>query len=175
MSYKTCLPTIIFKITNKKKELWKTVRLTSSDHSWLLWCLLSLQCRCFLWACKCFACESTMLKLQASVYCVFYAFFSCFEQLFLCFTQFGGSIHCLNLVKFHDTDPLRRCKAKKGTFSYALKEYITARQLERHCRAVSRIATHQIWSTLKDGVNIWCCLKPLSVSHITSYSTLIFL
>ena len=34
------------------------------------------------------------------------------------------------------TAPLRRCKAKKGTFSCAMKEYITARQLESHCRAV---------------------------------------
>ena len=67
---------------------------------------------------------------------VTHTFFSCFEQLFLCFTQFGSSTHCLNFVKFHDTAPLRRCRAKKGTFSYAMKEYITARQLESHCRAV---------------------------------------
>ena len=70
------------------------------------------------------------------VYCVTYPFFSCSEQLFLCFTQFGSSTHCLNFVKFHDTAPLRRCGAKKGTFSYAMKEYITARELESHCRAV---------------------------------------
>ena len=33
-------------------------------------------------------------------------FFSCFEQLFLCFTQFGSSTRCLNFVRFHDTAPL---------------------------------------------------------------------
>ena len=70
------------------------------------------------------------------VYCVTHPFFSCSEQLFLCFTQFGSSTHCLKFVKFHDTAPLRRCGAKKGTFSYAMKEYITARELESHCRAV---------------------------------------
>ena len=70
------------------------------------------------------------------VYCVTHPFFSCSEQLFLCFTQFGSSTHCLKFVKFHDTAPLRRCGAKKGTFSNAMKEYITARELESHCRAV---------------------------------------
>ena len=34
------------------------------------------------------------------------------------------------------TAPSRRCKAKKGTFSCDMKEYITARQLESHCKAV---------------------------------------
>ena len=32
-------------------------------------------------------------------------FFSFFEWLFLCFTQFGDSSHCLNLDKFRDTAP----------------------------------------------------------------------
>ena len=31
--------------------------------------------------------------------------FSFFEWLFLCFTQFGDSSHCLNLDKFRDTAP----------------------------------------------------------------------
>ena len=28
--------------------------------------------------------------------------FSRFERLFICFTQFGGSFHCLNFVKFRE-------------------------------------------------------------------------
>ena len=61
-----------------------------------------------------------MAPLISTVY--IYTFFSCFEQLFLCFTQFDDSTHCLNFVKFHDTASLRTCKAEKGTFSHAMKE-----------------------------------------------------
>ena len=34
-------------------------------------------------------------------------FFSCFERLFLCFTQFGGGSHSLDFDKFCDTAPLK--------------------------------------------------------------------
>ena len=35
------------------------------------------------------------------------SFCLCFERLFLCFTQFGGSqSHCLNCHEFHDTASL---------------------------------------------------------------------
>ena len=45
--------------------------------------------------------------------CVIYTFFSCFEQLFLCFTQFGGGQHYFNFDKFHDTVPLQKKIKKK--------------------------------------------------------------
>ena len=50
--------------------------------------------------------------LRCSCY-VTYTFFSCFEQLFLCFTQFGGGQHCFSFDKFHDTAPLQKKKKKK--------------------------------------------------------------
>ena len=50
--------------------------------------------------------------LRCSCY-VIYTFFSCFEQLFLCFTQFGGGQHCFSFDKFHDTAPLQKKKKKK--------------------------------------------------------------
>ena len=36
---------------------------------------------------------------------VIYTLFSCFERLFLCFTQFGGGFHSLDFDKFCDTAP----------------------------------------------------------------------
>ena len=50
--------------------------------------------------------------LRCSCY-VTYTFFSCFEQLFLCFTQFGGGQHCFNFDKFHDTAPLQKKKKER--------------------------------------------------------------
>ena len=81
--------------------------------------------------------SSVSLSMRGSfgVYCVTYPFFSCFEQLYLCFTQFGSSAHCLNFVKFQDSS-FKKVQSQKGTFSCAMKGYITARQLESHCRAV---------------------------------------
>ena len=38
---------------------------------------------------------------------IIYTLFSCFERLFLCFTQFGGDSQCLDFDKFCDTVPLR--------------------------------------------------------------------
>ena len=37
---------------------------------------------------------------------VIYTFLQCFERFFLCFTQFGGSSHCLSFDKFRGSDPL---------------------------------------------------------------------
>ena len=119
-SYKTCLKTIIFKIRNEKKELWKTVRLTSSQSPQIQYNVPHL---------------SLSIRGSFSVYCVTYPFFSCFEQLYLCFTQFGSSTHCLNFVKFHDSS-FKKVQSQKRNFFLAMKEYITARQLESHCRAV---------------------------------------
>ena len=50
----------------------------------------------------------TRLPLVASfcICCVIYTFFSGFELIFLCFTQFGGSCLCLNLYNFRGTAPL---------------------------------------------------------------------
>ena len=50
--------------------------------------------------------------LRCSCY-VTYTFFWCFEQLFLCFTQFGGGQHYFNFDKFHDTVPLQKKIKKK--------------------------------------------------------------
>ena len=61
--------------------------------------------------------SSVSLSMRGSfgVYCVTYPFFSCFEQLFLCFTQFGSSTHCLNFVKFHDSS-FKKVQSQKRNF-----------------------------------------------------------
>ena len=45
------------------------------------------------------------------------ASFSRFERLFLCFTQFGGSFHCLNFDKFRE-DYLDSFHKLLGNFPY---------------------------------------------------------
>ena len=44
------------------------------------------------------------------VFAVIYSFFQCFYWLFLCFTPFGDSFHCLNFDKFRDTAALKNSK-----------------------------------------------------------------
>ena len=43
---------------------------------------------------------SLSIRVSCCIHCVICTFFSCFYQLFLCFTQFGGGPHCLNFDKF---------------------------------------------------------------------------
>ena len=43
---------------------------------------------------------SLSIHVSCCIHCVICTFFSCFYQLFLCFTQFGGGPHCLNFDKF---------------------------------------------------------------------------
>ena len=43
---------------------------------------------------------SLSIRVSCFIHCVIYTFFSCFYQLFLCFTQFAGGPHCLNFDKF---------------------------------------------------------------------------
>ena len=145
MSYITCLPALYLKLQTKKGTL-QTVRLTGSQspqiqydvshlqsvsvfhkfvHLWLLWYLL----------------------------CIFMLSFHVLASYFYVSLSLVTVLTVWILLNFMiDTAPLRRSKAKKGTFSYAMKE-----------------------STVKDGVNSWWFLNSLSVSHITSYSTLIYL
>ena len=68
----------------QKCEVWKTIR----------------QCNPFR--------SSSRFSIRASfcICCAIYTIFSCFEQLFLCFCQFGGSWHFLNFDKFRDAVPL---------------------------------------------------------------------
>jgi len=49
------------------------------------------------------------LSIRASFYicCVIYTFFSCFEQIFLCFAQFGGGSRCLNFDSLRANFPGR--------------------------------------------------------------------
>ena len=47
--------------------------------------------------CNPFQSFSTLpIRFSFCICCIIYTFFSCFEQLFLCFTQFGGGSHDLN-------------------------------------------------------------------------------
>ena len=84
-----CLLSIISNITNNKNELWKTFRWTSFQKPQL---------------------QSSFKFVHACLllyFYVIYTLFSCFERLFLCFTQSGGGSHCLDFDKFCDTAPLK--------------------------------------------------------------------
>ena len=87
-----CLLSIISNITNNKNELWKTFRWTSFQKPQLQSVSISFK---FVYAC---------LLLY---FYVIYTLFSCFERLFLCFTQSGGGSHSLDFDKFCDTAPLK--------------------------------------------------------------------
>ena len=52
--------------------------------------------------------SSSRLSIRASfcICCAIYTIYSCFEQLLLCFSQFGGSWRFLNFDKFRDAVPL---------------------------------------------------------------------
>ena len=78
--------------TLQKKKCWKTVRLTSFQNR----------------NSNPFFKSSSSLSIRATfcICCVIYTFLYCFERLFLCFTQFGGSSHSLNFDKFRDTASL---------------------------------------------------------------------
>ena len=90
-----CLPNIISNVTSNKNELGKTVRLTSFQKAQLQSVLILLQ---------------VCLSAPPFVFAVIYSFFQCFYWLFLCFTQFGDSFHCLNFDKFRDTAALKNSK-----------------------------------------------------------------
>ena len=78
-----CLPSIISVLTNNKKELWKTVSLTSFRKPPNAICFnLLLQ-----------VCPSVLPSVFAVIYTSFVLYF---EWLFLCFSQFGGSSLRLN-------------------------------------------------------------------------------
>ena len=46
------------------------------------------------------------LCLLLYMLCCIHNFFSSFDLSFLCFTQFRGGSHCLDLDNFRDADPL---------------------------------------------------------------------
>ena len=87
-----CLLSIISNITNNKNELWKTVTWTSFQKPQLRSVSISFK---FVHAC---------LLLY---FYVIYTLFSCFERLFLCFTQSDGGSQSLDFDKFCDTAPLK--------------------------------------------------------------------
>ena len=103
MSYITCLPALYLRLQTKKGTL-QTVRLASS------------QVKCTTFAINFglpYVCPS-VAPLVSTVY--IYTFFSCFGHLFVCFTQFGDSTHCLNFVKFHDTGSFKKVQSQKRNF-----------------------------------------------------------
>ena len=82
-------PSSIWNVTNGKKELrLKSVRLTSYQKPTIV-------------------IRFNLLQVCPSVFAVLYkpSFHSRFEQLFLCFTQFGDSSHCSNFfyISWHSS------------------------------------------------------------------------
>ena len=84
-----CLPCIIANVTNDINELCKTwAHKFSKNHNFNPFqSSLSLSIRASVAVAMLFIPSSHVL--------------SCY---FLCFTQFGGSQHCFNFDKFHDTE-----------------------------------------------------------------------
>ena len=122
-----CLLSIISNITNNKNELWKTVRWTSFQKPQLQSVSIS------------FKFDHACLLLY---FYVIYTLFSCFERLFLCFTQSGGGSHSLDFDKFGDTAPLkfdslRVCRialwwiASRSYLSYFYRGRVTSNKEEK--------------------------------------------
>ena len=79
---------MISKVTDKKNDLWKTVRLTSFQKPKLQSVSIFFK---FVHPC---------VLLYSAV--LFIPFFYCFEGLFLCFTQFSNGFHCFNFDNFRE-------------------------------------------------------------------------
>ena len=98
-------PNIIWNVANNKNELWKPVRLTSfqkrqlqSFSIFFFFCLL----------------VPPFVIVLLSIHS-----FNILSRYF-CFTQFGGSFHCLNFETFPDTAPFSctSCKVTVGTLRW---------------------------------------------------------
>ena len=87
-----CLLSITSNVTNKKSELWKTVRQTSHGFR-------NHNCNPFQ--------SLSSLSMRVS-FCISMLSIPCFHVFsgYFCFTQFGGGSHCLDFNQFCDTAPL---------------------------------------------------------------------
>ena len=77
------MTSITSNVTNNKKEIWKTVRLTK--HKFYSKTTISIRC-CLLQVSR----PCILLHFSSAIY----TFFSCSEQIFLSLTQFCGGSHC---------------------------------------------------------------------------------
>ena len=77
------MTSITSNVTNNKKEIWKTVRLTK--HKFYSKTTISIRC-CLLQV----SLPCILLHFSSAIY----TFFSCCEQIFLSLTQFCGGSHC---------------------------------------------------------------------------------
>lgn len=94
-----CLPSIKSNVTDNKKALWKTVRLTSQfkNHN--------------------FQSGLIFFKVYPSVPSLNLLCYWCLSLMYwtiICFTQFPGSSHCLNFNEFRDTVPFKEVNLRNS-------------------------------------------------------------
>ena len=118
------------------------------NRNWLVH-VHALCCLCLHFASK--ASSSLPTSSSCSICCVIYNFFSCFEQLFVRFTQFADGPHSFNSDKFRDTTPLNKAKTSDSFLTFLFSNCRYSKESWLSC-----IGNTQTYSWLAAGCLFSC-------------------
>ena len=157
-----CIPTIniISTLQTTRMKVWKAVRQTAIAIRFNLLqvhpSVPSIYCNC----------------------CVIYTFLQRFEGLFLYFTQFLGSSHCLNFDKFRDTVSFisGECNYKRTRAKFSLKPgfHMIAATAKLFLLKTSSSGNHPPAIAATTIAEIELCLSPRSpIDHIAAITSIV--